>query len=110
MSEKRKRLTRQDLKKYSFLNDLVCRQMLGLLRGETTVNLLKSREKEFKMLWDAVRAIPNQRIQTIIHFRYEKCLSWEDVAREMGDGQTGEAVRKYFERYMKREEAKALSG
>ena len=61
---------------------------------------------ERKRLAEQIRARAQQeinrapaRIQRIIRFRYFKGMSWEETARRMGRGSTGDSVRMELDRF-----------
>lgn len=60
--------------------------------------LLKINEIERYM-----NSISNSRIRLIIRLRYINCLQWEEVARQMGGGNTEDTCRMMLNRYLEKE-------
>lgn len=48
-----------------------------------------------------ISAIPESYTRLIFRFRFEDCMSWERVAREIGGGNTADSVKKHAYRYLK---------
>lgn len=64
---------------------------------------------ERKRLAEQIRARAQQeinrapaRIQRIIRFRYFKGMSWEETAKRMGRGSTGDGIRKELDRFFEK--------
>lgn len=62
----------------------------------------KFRAEQLKSKIDKwMNTIPN-RMQRIIRMKYFEKKTWEQVADKMGEGPTGESIRKEFDRFMKK--------
>ena len=66
------------------------------------IERLKSQKQEIE---DFVASIADDRVRRIVDIyflspAYGEKPTWEDVAKQMDDGSTGDACRKKFERYM----------
>ena len=64
---------------------------------------------ERKRLAEQIRARAQQeinrapaRVQRIIRFRYFKGMSWEETAKRMGRGSTGDGIRKELDRFFEK--------
>lgn len=72
-----------------------------LTRKEKILEERKCTAEELKMQVDEWMANIPFRMQRIIRFRLFENMEWEDVAKELGRRNTGEGVRKEFERFLK---------
>lgn len=79
--------------------------------------LLKSRKLQLECLDKQIteqitkieifmNSITNSRIRLIIRLRFINNLQWEEVARQMGGGNTEDTVKKMFYRYIDKENEK----
>ena len=50
-----------------------------------------------------MNAVTNSRVRLIIRLRYINGLQWEEVARQMGGGNTEDTCRKMLDRYLEKE-------
>ena len=63
---------------------------------------LKQKAERKKLEAEAEMNMAPIRIQRIIRYRVFQGLPWEQVAEHMGNGATGESVRKEFDRFVKK--------
>ena len=50
-----------------------------------------------------MNSVSNSRVRLIIRLRYINGLQWEEVARQMGGGNTEDTCRMMLDRYLKKE-------
>ena len=50
-----------------------------------------------------MNSVSNSRVRLIIRLRYINGLQWEEVARQMGGGNTEDTCRKMLDRYLERQ-------
>ena len=72
------------------LKALICEKQLACVREWFALELY-------------ISAIPESYTRLIFRFRFEDCLSWEQVARKIGGGNTADSVKKHAYRYLKSE-------
>ena len=85
-------------------NDDIARQR-GILRVrkahlEQLDDMIQLKINEIESFMNSVS---NSRIRLIIRLRYINGLQWEEVARQMGGGNTEDTCRKMLDRYLERE-------
>jgi len=51
-----------------------------------------------------INSIDDSLTRQVFHYRYSKCMHWQQVAYMIGGGNTAESVRKIAERYLKKVE------
>lgn len=89
-----------------FPNDDISRRR-GILRYrkqhlQTLEDMIQLKINEIELFMDS---ITNSRIRLIIRLRYINGLQWEEVARQMGGGNTEDTCRKMLDRYLEKENA-----
>lgn len=57
-------------------------------------------EKEKKILIEYIRGIDDSLIRQIVYLRNISCLTWKDIAVEIGGNNTAEGLRKCYDRYL----------
>lgn len=57
-----------------------------------------------------IASIPDAITRQVFEYRFANCLPWEQVAANMGGGNTGESVRKRCYRYMQTAEDESCPG
>lgn len=85
-------------------NDEISRRR-GLLRfrKEQLERLEKRILESINEIEVFLHEVDDSRIRLIIRLRYVNNLRWEEVARQMGGGNTEDTVKKMFYRYLERE-------
>lgn len=87
-----------------FPNDDISQKRTYLMRRK---EVLKRLEKQIKEKVDEIEvfinSVTNSRIRLIIRLRYINGLQWEEVARQMGGGNTEDTCRKMLDRYLEKE-------
>lgn len=87
-----------------FPNDDISQKRTYLMRRK---EVLKRLEKQIKEKVDEIEvfinSVTNSRIRLIIRLRYINGLQWEEVARQMGGGNTEDTCRKMLDRYLERQ-------
>lgn len=63
---------------------------------------LKEKAKEKKLEAEAEMNLAPMRMRRVIRYRVFQGMSWEQVAERMGNGVTGESIRKEFDRFVKK--------
>ncbi|MBR0307864.1 MAG: hypothetical protein IJH92_03130 [Mogibacterium sp.] len=61
-------------------------------------------EEELQMADVFISDIKDPLLQTVLFYKYRDMLSWEDVARKMGDGYSVDALKKMVYRFFENEE------
>ena len=75
---------------------MIKRREDDLVQRIRTASALRDKAKKF------IELIDDNLTRKVFEYRYSKCMTWKQVARSIGGGNTSDGVRKIAERYLSR--------
>ncbi len=76
---------------------------VDLVEYETIINgLLAKVQVQRKRIVEFINGIDDSLMKQIIFYRHISCMTWNEVANEIGGGNTEESVKKIYQRYFKK--------
>lgn len=76
---------------------------VDLVEYETIINgLLAKVQVQRKRIVEFINGIDDSLMKQIIFYRHISCMTWNEVAAEIGGGNTEESVKKIYQRYFKK--------